>query len=464
MPSGSPPRYCSCGTRLAQNNRHKRCEACLYRDSRRIDSAPDPPASFWTTDQLRDAFSRQHIGLISAAYRANPYHRRPISQERLGSWLGLTQAQVSRIESGPPIRDLDRLTHWTRTLRIPTHLLWFDLPGERRSPSSPAARLPPSPPWPGTSAHTWPPGTPNRGTTTLETIRAAAMAFRAADRQMGGGALYPVVARYLQTEVGPRLVSQGQQPAAVFSAASSLTDLAGWLAYDDHHRERAGQHFVQAFALATAADDQALGAQALVSQSHLALEHNRPSDAVQLADAGLAITPDTPGCAHLRARLLAMRARGSALLGDETSTAAALHRADTELARAQPGDHEWLSPFDEASLAAEAAICLRDLGRFSEAIERAEQVLRLRTVDRVRSRAFSQLTLAGVYLAQGDLDSACSLGDQVLDVIPTLDSSRVAGQLRRFGGDLQPHAAAGPVRGFLGRLAATVPPARMAQA
>jgi hypothetical protein len=62
----------------------------------------------------------------------------------------------------------------------------------------------------------------------LETIRAAALAFRAADRQLGGGRLYPVVVRFIQTEVAPQLVGHQHPPSAVFSAASSLTDMAGW--------------------------------------------------------------------------------------------------------------------------------------------------------------------------------------------------------------------------------------------
>ena len=42
----------------------------------------------------------------------------------------MRQPQVSQIETGPPIRDLDALTYWARTLRIPPGLLWFRLPAE----------------------------------------------------------------------------------------------------------------------------------------------------------------------------------------------------------------------------------------------------------------------------------------------------------------------------------------------
>ncbi|MBV9029125.1 MAG: helix-turn-helix transcriptional regulator [Pseudonocardiales bacterium] len=50
-----------------------------------------------------------------------------ISQGLLGQWLGLKQPQISRIETGPPILNLDTLRCWARVLRIPPELLWFDL-------------------------------------------------------------------------------------------------------------------------------------------------------------------------------------------------------------------------------------------------------------------------------------------------------------------------------------------------
>ena len=97
---------------------------------------PAVPAGFWHTPAFRDAFDAQHMGHVARAYRRHPlnvanYGRDGIPQELLGDWLGLTQAQVSRIENGPPIRNLDTLAHWARTLRIPPDLLWFKLPGEQ---------------------------------------------------------------------------------------------------------------------------------------------------------------------------------------------------------------------------------------------------------------------------------------------------------------------------------------------
>lgn len=99
------------------------------------------PADFWETEQLREAFAAQHIGQVSRAYRKHPrnvaiYGRDGIPQAVVGDWLGLTQAQISRIENGSPVRHLDSLAHWARTLRIPEHLLWFKLPDRRENEPS----------------------------------------------------------------------------------------------------------------------------------------------------------------------------------------------------------------------------------------------------------------------------------------------------------------------------------------
>jgi len=62
---------------------------------------------------------------------------RPLSQELVAGWLGLTQTQLSRIESGPPINDLGKLVAWARALHIPADLLWFKLP-DTKAPITPS--------------------------------------------------------------------------------------------------------------------------------------------------------------------------------------------------------------------------------------------------------------------------------------------------------------------------------------
>jgi hypothetical protein len=132
--TGSGVRYCPCGKRLARDHAGARCGVCERLAVERAAVPPVVPAGFWETQAFADAFGAQHMGLVARAYRRHPHHvaaygRGGISQGLLGGWLGLTQAQVSRIENGPPIRNLDTLALWARVLQIPAGHLWFRLPG-----------------------------------------------------------------------------------------------------------------------------------------------------------------------------------------------------------------------------------------------------------------------------------------------------------------------------------------------
>ena len=129
--------YCRCGTRLAKDNTGRQCARCERASRGKLIAPPELPAEFWQTEQFREAFAAQHIGRVARVYRLHPHHHASygpsgISQALLGQWLGLRQPQVSQIETGPPIRDLDILVFWARTLRIPAELLWFDMPGAKR--------------------------------------------------------------------------------------------------------------------------------------------------------------------------------------------------------------------------------------------------------------------------------------------------------------------------------------------
>jgi transcriptional regulator with XRE-family HTH domain len=117
-----------CGARLARDNGDSRCSSC--RRSAAL-QPPEVPREFWDAADMRSALGSWHIGRVIYAYRAHPWHGRVIPQDVVGGWLdGLTQPQVSRIESGRAIEDLGRLVRWAQVLRIPGELLWFKLPDD----------------------------------------------------------------------------------------------------------------------------------------------------------------------------------------------------------------------------------------------------------------------------------------------------------------------------------------------
>ena len=101
-----------CGASLAADNNSGRCAPCQRAERDWIVAAPVVPAAFWSHEPLRRALAARHLGRVIRAYRHHPYHgRQPLPQATVAGWFGVTQAQLSRIETGPPVVHLDRLAH-----------------------------------------------------------------------------------------------------------------------------------------------------------------------------------------------------------------------------------------------------------------------------------------------------------------------------------------------------------------
>jgi transcriptional regulator with XRE-family HTH domain len=132
-----PGRYCpSCGSLLARDNTDTLCAPCRNKTQEALRHPPTVPPDFWEADELQTAFTTAHMGKVIYAYRHHSFHgASPLSQELVGSWAAITQAQLSRIENGKPIHDLRKLIYWAQLLGIPAKYLWFDLPGKARQHS-----------------------------------------------------------------------------------------------------------------------------------------------------------------------------------------------------------------------------------------------------------------------------------------------------------------------------------------
>jgi transcriptional regulator with XRE-family HTH domain len=461
--NASTPRYCQCGKRLAHDRAGMRCGACERQAVQQRATPPVVPSGFWDSQAFRDAFDAQHMGRVARAYRRHPSHvarygRDGIPQELLGGWLGLTQAQVSRIENGQPIRNLDTLAHWARVLQIPAELLWFKLPYSQNS-TEPASRFPDGLPAmePGGSFQLVP-----VGSGPLRDPDAAAMrAFRSADLQVGGGHLYESVIKYLQSSVAPRLFGSddGADNRVVFTAAAALTEMAGWMAHDAGRDETARQHFGRSLALAGVGGDHQPSAHVLGSMSHLASHLDQPDEAVQLARQGQAVLHGGSPNPNLQARLLALEARGVAGRHDKDAAGCVQLLVDAERTLETPPSEPaspWVSNFDEGSLASETARCMRQLGDFDEARRQAERIVMLRPTHRTRSRAFGQLALVAVLVAQGRPDEACDIATDVLAATQALGSYLVISQLLDLVRQLQPYRSNAAVSSFLDCLEPTI--------
>ncbi|MFI6113297.1 hypothetical protein [Kitasatospora sp. NPDC051164] len=288
---------------------------------------------------------------------------------------------------------------------------------------------------------------------------AAMNSFRLADRQLGGGHVYRSVVHYLNTVIAPNLFSAAdgrEDGESTFGAAVVLTEMAAWMAHDAGRDDMASNHFDRALRLAQSLTDVTAGANVLAGMSHLALQTDQIVAAAELARSGLArLAAGTP-VPTLAARLYAMEARALAQLNAEREAQRRLDTAREALALAQtvPAP-QWVAPFDEAALASEAASILLDLGALKAAAKEAQRALALRDASRVRSRAFGQVTLARVLLAQGQLDAACSVGLDLHDVCQSVTSVRLSKQLDALQIEFGSHRKVPEVRELLSRMTAS---------
>lgn len=300
----------------------------------------------------------------------------------------------------------------------------------RRAPLSEA--VPPVPP----AAPAFIPPPP--AVTARSGIDAVIQTFREADRQVGGGYMYGTVVRYLEKEIGPLLF---QGTADLFCAAAALTEMAGWMAHDAGDDGRAHQHFERALRFASATNDVELAAHVHASMSHLVQQLDRPRDGLRLAQAGRTILRRRAHHPALSARLFAMEARALATLRRRADCGRALVTAERALDRVHPDEPSpWVSPFDHASLAAEASVCMQELEQLAAARQHSEQVLTLRHANHARSRAFGQLRLAGILVSQGEIEHASAMAQAALASSDRISSSRVAALLQTLCAQLTPHS------------------------
>ncbi|WP_280335673.1 helix-turn-helix transcriptional regulator [Nocardia wallacei] len=409
--AGQRRRCQGCGGPLARDNTTSRCAACTGSARTSLHRPPPLPPGFWDDATVRAALADRHMGRVIAAYRRHRGHRVPVRQADVAAWAGLSQARLSRLETGPATQRLDDLVFWARLLDVPPHLLWFQLPG------IPHPVLESSPD----------PVTPARGGRYRllrfddhlppdEADLAAMETFRDADRTYGGGRLYAEVLDYWNTRLSPRLFSGDDDPTPkVFAAAAGIVEMAGWMAHDAGRDDRAERQFRRALDLSKLGGDRQLTIHIHASRAHLALHDRRPADAIRQAyDAEMALSK-APSNSELTARVLAMQARGLAALGEARQARRLLDRAEHTLDAAMPAVlSPWVSRFDLGSLASEAARSLRHLGDLTAAARAAQRIIDLRPPDRGRSRALGQLTLAAILTDQGHPDHACALARDVL--------------------------------------------------
>lgn len=312
-----------------------------------------------------------------------------------------------------------------------------------------------------------PPGPPSRtgrrqvGESDVDAIQQVVRSYRELDNRLGGGRVRGSVVHYLNSDVAPML-TEGRFNAGIgarlAAASAELAQLAGWMAYDSGLHGHAQRYLTLALSFAQHAGNAGLGAEILAAQAHQAVYLARPSEAVDLARAAQA-TARRAGLPTLVAECSVMEAHGHAVNRDARACARALSDAEAAFGRAvRANDPVWLRYFDEAYLAARIGHCFHALGEPGHAERYARRSLHM-DGRFVRGKAFNLSLLATALAEQDDIEQACMVGRQALDLAARLQSARSVRYIKDLQHALRQRADTAAVRAFNAQVAEHLPAA-----
>jgi len=296
------------------------------------------------------------------------------------------------------------------------------------------------------------------GDSDVDAIVAMTAALTDLDHRFGSGHVRPVVVHYLNSVVAGLLSGSYRESVGrrLFAAVARLTELAGYMAVDTGQPGLAQRYYIQALRLSQASGDRGYGGYVLAaSMSHLAAQLGNPREIAQLARAA---QEGARGQVPPRAQAMfcAAEARGHALMGDTRAFQTVAGQALASLDRAGDSnndDPDWIAHFDQAYLSDELAHCARDLGHGDDAARHASAALDGHPETRTRRRAIGLLLLASARVQQREVEEACRTGQQAVDLLAGLRSSRGAEYLDDLWLRLDPYGAEPAVREFGTRMA-----------
>jgi transcriptional regulator with XRE-family HTH domain len=403
---------------------------------------------------MREALDAWHMGRVFYAYRTHPWHGRPLSQETLAGWLGLTQAQLSRIENArTPPQDLGKLMSWAHGLRIPGDLLWFKLPSAR---SAEAAEEP------GSTLST----TERDAMSPLDRrsllkggVLASLPGLSAVDLQHVAAALNDA-RRYLDGPVveyfrrhldaakhddgarGPRktlpmvlgLLGAIEQHARdvrpdvrreLLSVGADGAEFAGWLYRDLHEPVTAGFWYDRAMEWAQEADDPAMQGYVLLKKSQMAYDDRDALRVLTLAEAAQHSRWQLP--LRVQAEATQQVALGAAMVGGSLSVVQERLGSAAELMARVP-DREEGAPalgayFTEHTLLLRNAVSYTEAGKPGLAVELFDKAMRPGQLS-LRDAGFFNARRASALALSGEADEAARVGTASAEVAVAMASSR----------------------------------------
>jgi len=293
------------------------------------------------------------------------------------------------------------------------------------------------------------------GRTDLDELRLAAEDARHWDSKYGGGNWKAnSVTACLEQRAAPLLDGSFTDEVGreLFSVTSELSRLAGWTAFDVGQHEAAQRHFIQALRLARAGGDVQLGCYVLTTMAMQALLRGFAGEAIDMTQGAFERAKGTAAPRVLAFTKL-IEARAHARDGDAKAASRALAASESLLGQARPGTEEpaWIDFYNHARLSADAAEVFRDLKNPKAALGWNRQAAAMQPGVFTRSVGMRLAIVGTAHLQAKDLDHGLQLGNQAVDILARVQSTRALDYVREFNTALTPWRREPAVREFLHR-------------
>lgn len=440
MGTKADARCCTqCGARLAGDNKASLCRPCER--SARADalSPPGVPPEFWENKDIRDALViERHIGHAVRQYRRHPFHgRRAIPLEVASNWLGISHTQLSRIERGRAISDLDRLIQWARVLQIPQELLWFDLPAEAPNEGDDVERrrfLAVS----GATAA----GIISAGSIKTPELRPVSEdsfeflykkrdVLRDADNFFGPERVIPLVGEQITSIRKLGNSARGNDRRRLLDVQAQFADLYAWLHQDSGNASEARYWLDRALDWSQMASNPEAVTFILARKSQVAGELNDATDAVGMAEVAMQYAQSR----YWRAATVAATyaAHGYALQGDKTSFQREYDHAYEMLQKVEPDPNASYGLFlNTAYIDVQRASSLAALGEHALAAQAFGKSIDALPDGYHRDRGIYLIRKALAHAGAKEPDQAVTTGLQALSIGTETNSARIINGLAQL--------------------------------
>jgi len=258
------------------------------------------------------------------------------------------------------------------------------------------------------------------------------------DDQFGGRHARPMAASFMVNTVAAYLRADAPEDVrkGMLSAASDLCYLTGYMAVDEGLQGLAQQYYLKALELAGAAEDHLTYCTTLRGMSVQAVDLGHGPEALRLADAAAAASPQAGP--RMRAFLAGQQAHAAAQTGDRRGALAYLREAEVAMEKAESREKAFGS-YDPSSLHYHISHVRHELGDVPGAVDAMRESDRLCYAIYRRSRVKERATLAEFQLEMGHLEAACRTWHGALDEYPLVQSGRVDERIRTMFALLRPH-------------------------